>query len=159
MCIDVHIHLIKKLVPLCPFRLLPISNRRLVIPQQFSTQHCSIKKYNHYCYVPTTVIVLSSLRRHSTKSLLARARRIQYFYLHLRSCSLPPSFFNTCSSGQSSPQSSIGSLSFSSSNSSSTQSPPSSHGSLADLSTSPTPFIRPQPRIQVASLLSDPRTR
>ncbi|PPQ79685.1 hypothetical protein CVT25_003259, partial [Psilocybe cyanescens] len=61
-----------------------------------------------------------------------------------------------CSSGYSSPQSSFGSLT----SSGSTQSPPSSQSSLADLPAfSPLPFARPQPRIQVSSLLADPHTR
>jgi len=63
------------------------------------------------------------------------------------------------SSGQSSPQTSYSSLSFSHTGSSSSRSTPSSQNSFSALSPRSTPYIRRQPRIQVSSLLSDPHTR
>ncbi|KAJ3515985.1 hypothetical protein NLJ89_g1407 [Agrocybe chaxingu] len=89
----------------------------------------------------------------------APSSHVKYFYFAFQACSQkPPSA--VASSGHSSPYSSFGSVTLSSRTSSSTQSPPSSHSSIADLSpSSPAPYIRPQPRIQVSSLLADPHTR
>lgn len=123
--------------------------------------HCSSPKMCNLSHVPNMVINPLSLRQHPTaKTILARTQCSTYFRCHLHGPDIHSRLFRTSSSGQSSPQSSFGSLTCSSRTSSSTQSPPSSQSSLADLSTiSPIPFTRPQPRIQVASLLSDARAR
>ncbi|KAF8159793.1 velvet factor-domain-containing protein [Crassisporium funariophilum] len=117
-----------------------------------------IKMYKHCRHVSPSSVPLSLCRR-SKQSSYAQVLRNKYSILHLHGPSMFPSLSRaSSSSGQSSPQSSFSSSIFSSSASRSSRSPPSSHNSIADLSAS-SPYIRPQPRIQVSSLLADPYTR
>lgn len=114
--------------------------------------------------MPLPVATLSnSVYRHPKKGSYARTLRVKYSLLHIHGSSLSPEHsYASSGSGTSSPHSSFGSLISSSRTSRSTQSPPSSRSSLADLSTpsnSPLPSSRPQPRIQVSSLLAETRTR
>lgn len=105
-----------------------------------------IKTIKHYCRVP------SVLYQRSKKSHYAPTQRNKFSYLRLRGSYMSSCHSRSCSSEQSSPQPSL----IFSAASSSSHSPPSSRNSTTDLrASSPLSLARPQPRIQVASLLID----
>ncbi|KIM44866.1 hypothetical protein M413DRAFT_364610 [Hebeloma cylindrosporum] len=117
--------------------------------------HSGFKKYQYYSQLPTQPLTF----RHSQKCLHTRGLRIKCSSIRFQESSPRNTASGaSSSSGQSSPRSSLGSLTFSSRTSNSTRSPPSSQSSI-DLTTPTGPLIRPQPRIQVSSLLADAHTR
>ncbi|KAF8801303.1 hypothetical protein BYT27DRAFT_6798138 [Phlegmacium glaucopus] len=117
----------------------------------------SFKIINHHYRVPSSTSVPFYLQRRSKKSHYPQSQRNKISHLRLRGSRLSSCLSRaSCSSGQSSPQSSFASLIFSAPSNSS-QSSPSSQNSITDLpASSPLLLARPQPRIRVASLLVDP---
>ena len=111
--------------------------------------------------MPPVATLSNSVHRRRKKGSYARPLHLKYSLHHVHGWSSSPDHSSVSSGSEtSSPSSSFGSVTLSSQTSRSTQSPPSSHSSLADLSApSPLHFSRPQPRIQVSSLLAETRTR